>query len=196
MLYLKDINLELMNTKFSLALFSAALVLVSCKKELMPQDSSPVDSTAVAAATQATQTPAATPVPATAQMLPNPQTNVNPAPPQPVAVGKGMNPAHGQPGHRCDIPVGAPLNSPAKTGISPQKIIPGQPINVNPTAGTATPAVVTAPGMNPPHGQQGHRCDIAVGAPLSTPVKAPAAVPATVPATITAPAPTTTETKQ
>ena len=24
----------------------------------------------------------------------------------------------------------------------------------------------TAPGMNPPHGQEGHRCDIAVGAPL------------------------------
>ena len=24
----------------------------------------------------------------------------------------------------------------------------------------------TAPGMNPPHGQPGHRCDVAVGAPL------------------------------
>jgi hypothetical protein len=23
----------------------------------------------------------------------------------------GINPAHGQPGHRCDIPVGQPLNS-------------------------------------------------------------------------------------
>ena len=28
-------------------------------------------------------------------------------------VAEGMNPPHGQPGHRCDIPVGAPLNSPA-----------------------------------------------------------------------------------
>jgi hypothetical protein len=25
------------------------------------------------------------------------------------------NPAHGQPSHRCDIPVGAPLNSPPAT---------------------------------------------------------------------------------
>ncbi|WP_374399734.1 hypothetical protein [Flavobacterium sp.] len=24
----------------------------------------------------------------------------------------------------------------------------------------------TTPGMNPPHGQEGHRCDIAVGSPL------------------------------
>jgi len=28
-----------------------------------------------------------------------------------TAVAPGMNPAHGQPGHRCDIAVGAPLNS-------------------------------------------------------------------------------------
>ncbi len=33
---------------------------------------------------------------------------------------------------------------------------------------TAAPAP-TAPGMNPPHGQPGHRCDIAVGAPLNSP---------------------------
>ena len=26
-----------------------------------------------------------------------------------TSVAAGMNPAHGQPGHRCDIPVGAPL---------------------------------------------------------------------------------------
>ena len=31
---------------------------------------------------------------------------------------------------------------------------------------TSTP-VQTAPGMNPPHGQQGHDCAIAVGAPLN-----------------------------
>jgi hypothetical protein len=54
---------------------------------------------------------------------------------------KGMlNPAHGEPGHRCDIPVGSPLNIP-----------------------TAAPAVAR---MNPPHGEPGHRCDIPVGSPL------------------------------
>jgi len=37
----------------------------------------------------------------------------------------------------------------------------------------------TAPGMNPPHGQPGHRCDIAVGAALdSKPAPTPVAVPA------------------
>ena len=29
--------------------------------------------------------------------------------------GVTLNPAHGQPGHRCDITVGAPLNAPAAT---------------------------------------------------------------------------------
>jgi len=33
------------------------------------------------------------------------------------------------------------------------------------TNSTATP-ITTAEGMNPPHGQEGHRCDIAVGAAL------------------------------
>jgi hypothetical protein len=31
---------------------------------------------------------------------------------------------------------------------------------------TPTPATPTPEGMNPPHGQEGHRCDIAVGAAL------------------------------
>jgi hypothetical protein len=36
-----------------------------------------------------------------------------------MATAPGMNPAHGQPGHRCDIPVGQPLNSqPAATPAS------------------------------------------------------------------------------
>lgn len=90
----------------------------------------------------------------------------------------GLNPAHGQPGHRCDIAVGAPLNSkPA-------------PVAVKPTTPTTTitpvnvPVTPTAPGMNPPHGQPGHRCDIAVGAPLSSaPATAPTPAPVTVPVT-------------
>ena len=77
---------------------------------------------------------------------------------------KGLNPVHGQPGHRCDIPVGAPLNS--KPVAATQQNQPGagnknQPVVIN------TP---TAPGMNPPHGQPGHRCDIAVGTPLNQPI--------------------------
>jgi hypothetical protein len=66
-----------------------------------------------------------------------------------------MNPPHGQPGHRCDIAVGAPLNSK-----------PTQPTATTATTNQAIQKV--APGMNPPHGEPGHRCDIAVGAPLDS----------------------------
>lgn len=78
------------------------------------------------------------------------------------------NPAHGQPGHRCDIAVGAPLNSPANA--------PAQP-SVTPSITTAPASKITAPPttplstdpnakLNPAHGQPGHDCSIAVGAPL------------------------------
>lgn len=94
--------------------------------------------------------------------------STNPAPatittvtqPATTATAKGMNPPHGQPGHRCDIAVGAPLNSPA------QSTAVQQPGAVKTTVTPSTPA--TPAGMNPPHGQPGHRCDIAVGAPLNS----------------------------
>lgn len=87
----------------------------------------------------------------------------------------GMNPPHGQPGHRCDIAVGAPLNSKPAQKSQPQTVTPTvtpkpveQPVmNVNSKSGSTTiVGTTTPPGMNPPHGQPGHRCDIAVGAPL------------------------------
>ena len=84
----------------------------------------------------------------------------------------GMNPPHGQPGHRCDLAVGAPLNStPAKT--QPATNSTPQNITIKPsTTQTTTNTTTTAPGMNPPHGQPGHRCDNRVGAPLnSSPAK-------------------------
>jgi hypothetical protein len=93
-----------------------------------------------------------------------------------------MNPAHGQPGHRCDIPVGAPLDSKP----SQPTFTNNQPTNVSPPVVTTTPVTTTTPitttntagapanGLNPAHGQPGHRCDIAVGAPLNS---KPAATP-------------------
>lgn len=80
----------------------------------------------------------------------------------------GMNPAHGQPGHRCDIAVGAPLNSAPSTPASVPSITPpvlGKASTPVPSA-VGSSATVTQPGMNPPHGQPGHDCAIAVGAPL------------------------------
>lgn len=90
-----------------------------------------------------------------------------------------LNPAHGQPGHRCDIAVGASLDAaPASPVVSTTN--PGTTINPSTITPTLTPTVTpaatpVAKGMNPAHGQPGHRCDIAVGAPLdSKPVTQPA----------------------
>jgi hypothetical protein len=60
-----------------------------------------------------------------------------------VLLSRGLNPPHGAPGHRCDLQIGAPLNSKPEIKTTKQ-------------------------GLNPPHGQPGHRCDIAVGAPLNS----------------------------
>lgn len=122
-----------------------------------------------------------------------------------VVTPPGMNPPHGQPGHRCEIPVGQPLNgggTPAQTTnpatqnitvngnnsvqIDPNAVSPGK-IMIDQNG----KQVKTAPGMNPPHGQPGHRCDIPVGQPLNskpaatqsaaqtTQVQAPQPMPAT-----------------
>ena len=90
---------------------------------------------------------------------------------------EGMNPPHGLPGHRCDIPVGAPLSTPAGQGTPQTTAAPanqggflGSGETAAPAAQQAPPAQQTAPGMqgkpNPAHGQPGHRCDISVGQPL------------------------------
>ncbi|REG96300.1 hypothetical protein [Flavobacterium aquicola] len=82
------------------------------------------------------------------------------------SVAAGVNPAHGQPNHRCDIPVGAPLNSPVNGTAAPQT----NQVQVQPQMQTITQSVAakTPKGMNPPHGQPNHRCDIPVGAPLNS----------------------------
>ncbi|AVM50934.1 hypothetical protein [Capnocytophaga sp. oral taxon 878] len=88
------------------------------------------------------------------------------------AKGEKLNPPHGQPGHRCDIPVGAPLNSkptqqttatPAQPQVVQQQVVI-DPEQAQQHTGTTEPGFSGKP--NPPHGQPGHRCDIAVGATL------------------------------
>ena len=80
-----------------------------------------------------------------------------PAPPaaQVYTSGKKLNPKHGEPGHRCDIAIGAPLDS------KPTQVVTTQP------AVKQTVGVKTGKGLNPPHGQPNHRCDLAVGAPCT-----------------------------
>lgn len=89
---------------------------------------------------------------------------------------KGNNPAHGQPGHRCDINVGEPLNTPPRATPTMQPNV----ATPQPAAGATSPNIEinnaqmpepapqkTAPGFsgkpNPPHGQPGHRCDFKDG---------------------------------
>ncbi|HZH67617.1 MAG TPA: hypothetical protein VFD65_00325 [Chitinophagales bacterium] len=76
----------------------------------------------------------------------------------------GINPEHGQPGHRCDIPVGAPLNSTPQSNTPTSTTPTIQQIEAPPTNTNNT----TKAGLNPEHGQPGHRCDIPVGAPLNS----------------------------
>jgi hypothetical protein len=86
-----------------------------------------------------------------------------------------LNPPHGEPGHSCDIPVGAPLNSPAASPpVREVRTTSFAPTVENAARlGTAprrqSTSTTTAPStarLNPPHGQPGHRCEIPVGSPL------------------------------
>ncbi|WZL90424.1 hypothetical protein VS868_06630 [Salinimicrobium sp. 3283s] len=71
-----------------------------------------------------------------------------------------VNPAHGLPGHRCDLPVGAPLTANSAGTTSPAVSSPAPSTSVSPVRVDQTPQV------NPPHGEPGHDCTIPVGAPL------------------------------
>ncbi len=179
-----------MNTNTILKIIGLSLLICSCKKDLEPQESSQ-DSTATVVQTMVPDA-SAVPTPqanVAAQTMTTAQPQMQQTQAQPTAVAPGMNPAHGQPNHRCDIAVGAPLNSPKKMAAQPAMtinpndlktsnppVISTKPVQASPTASgtpailspSATPAAVapTAPGMNPPHGQPGHKCEVAVGAPL------------------------------
>ena len=85
---------------------------------------------------------------------------------------EALNPQHGEPGHRCDIAVGAPLNTPAANSTIPNvsNAVPGVSTptvttDSKKTTPNSTPATAA---LNPKHGEPGHRCDIAVGAPLNS----------------------------
>ena len=81
-----------------------------------------------------------------------------------------MNPAHGEPGHDCAVPVGAPLNGSGSNGTSITIPEPsGAPVASPVTSPITSPA--TSPNMgsgkiNPAHGEPGHDCAVPVGSPL------------------------------
>ncbi len=120
--------------KISLALFSIGILFVySCRENPKTDDK-----------TINTQAETITPVEKTAA----PVKSVD---------GVALNPAHGQPRHRCDISVGAPLDSaptPVKTNDQMSDVVLDK--------GSALPKGTP----NPAHGQPGHRCDVKVGEAL------------------------------
>lgn len=86
-----------------------------------------------------------------------------------------LNPPHGEPGHRCEIPVGAPLDSEPGDYVEPNLSVtptleppaPKMEMPVQPEYDQSlSPAEMLAQGLNPPHGEAGHKCEIPVGAPL------------------------------
>ena len=154
------------NTFLSLA--AVTLIAVSCKKDERP--------TYIKEETAAQQPGVAVNNSPKASLLN--QSGLQPIQSTSSAVtAPGMNPAHGQPGHRCDIPVGQPLNSkpaPAAQNVAVNNVPNAVQIDPNtlPKGKFVIPnngkPVKVAAGMNPPHGQPGHRCDIPVGQPLNS----------------------------
>lgn len=120
--------------KISLVLFSIGTLLVySCRENPKTDDKSTTTQSETTAPVKKTVTPVKS------------------------ADGVALNPAHGQAGHRCDISVGAPLNSaptPAKTNNQVSDVVLDK--------GGALPKGA----LNPAHGQPGHRCDVKVGEAL------------------------------
>ena len=169
-----------------LGFVAASLIAVSCKKDEKPTYIT--DENGVQKPTQFNNAPKAS-LMNQAGVSTNTANNV-PAGMQQVSAPPGMmNPAHGQPGHRCDIPVGQPLNGqpaqPQQASAQNINVNSGQTVIIDPNSVSPGKIVVdqngkqvkTAPGMNPPHGEPGHRCDIPVGQPLnSKPAAAPQAV--------------------
>ena len=138
----------------SLALIaSAALFITSCNNDKTEE---PAVETKVENYSVQAPLPDSAGVEKTPATVNQVQVDASASAPKGNSVGSpALNPAHGQPGHRCDLAVGAPL--PATENK-----------NVN-----AVPSVKlenSKPALNPAHGQPGHRCDLAVGAPLDTPM--------------------------
>jgi len=107
-----------------------------------------------------------------------PVQNHLPVQPNLNSVAPALNPAHGKPGHRCDIAVGAPLNSAATNPDAVSTILPTNTTNTTEPSNNIK--------LNPAHGKPGHRCDIAVGAPLTSIATKPnaATTPTTLPTNI------------
>lgn len=120
---------------------------------------------------EAVATPNVSSVPAPVAGTADTTTNTSPVTNGAVNGGSvALNPEHGQPGHRCDIPVGAPLNGGTQTAPAatapPQNLPAGPRVQNAPAAGNAPTQISSQVKLNPPHGEPGHDCAVPVGQPL------------------------------
>lgn len=156
--------------KVSLMIFAAAAFAVSCKntKSTESQTKVPTASAENTAQGNNAENPSAA------------QQNTAVVTTSTPGNKPALNPAHGEPYHRCDIAVGAPIDSPAPAQNAAPQVVPQQaPVNnnsfnTNPISPSAAPAPSVSstsasgpkPALNPAHGEPHHRCDLQVGAPL------------------------------
>lgn len=154
-------------------MFATATLLLSCDKKANTETASTegaANKTADSAVSNAVENTNA-----------NAETSTNSATLQKVAANNTgakptLNPAHGEPYHRCDIQVGAPIDSPAPAQNAAPQMMPQQgpaptSFNTSPIAPSVAPSSSTLeagskPALNPAHGEPHHRCDLQVGAPL------------------------------
>ena len=149
-----------MNKVFSFSLM--ALVFASCqssgdRKMPEPTPSAPVTIAPSPLVLDSTNTGGLTNAAATTAAAPNTGNT--------AAVA--LNPEHGAPGHRCDIAVGAPLNSPSNSApvVAPSNTT--APIMMKSEPAPPPPANNSVR-LNPAHGAPGHDCAIPVGQPLKS----------------------------
>lgn len=143
-------------------IITAFALLVSCDKSAQSTTDTASSSAKTAESAPANATPA---------------ENANSGTAAANSAKPALNPAHGEPYHRCDIAVGAPIDSQPEAQNAapqmPQQAAPANGFNTNPIAPSSAPsaAPVTAtgpkPALNPAHGEPHHRCDLQVGAPLT-----------------------------
>lgn len=161
------------NMKILPLLIASAAVLYSCDKK----EASSKETTEVTAPVNDSAN-AADPISANAELVAQDGTTAIAA--NSPSDKPALNPEHGQPYHRCEIPVGAPIDSAPQQNAAPQ-VIPQQSasnnnFNTNPISPSLSPAAPSSspvqatgpkPAKNPAHGEPHHRCDLEVGAPLT-----------------------------
>jgi len=157
-----------MKTKYILVIGLFTATLTSCNSGI---DQNAKKNTSVPSAGSPVSLPAAT---ADAPVNPTDSNNAPLTAIPASSANTALNPAHGQPGHNCGIAVGAPLSTASIKSVAipasatSLNIESQNPVINNSQTQLTVPTPKTSASLNPAHGQPGHKCDIAVGAPLNS----------------------------